>query len=239
MGWTDMSDVIFNRNIAKIHMNAEKFDVKQLKNNIPKYLEFFSKLSSKDCLIYINKKIEEDYDHISKLIKYADEENESILVGILGMYLDEKPNLLNTIIKKLLDLGANINAKNENGDTALNIVTYNNDTELSRFLIENGADVTCVNKKNESPIEFAIFNDNREIFELLLKKNIQLDFLLSSGESVIENLIHNEKLDLLENMDNPNIFDSVQNIPVNLKMIDELINAGKTDMAALLTKKFL
>ena len=155
------------------------------------------------------------------------------------MYLDEKPNLLNTIIKKLLDLGANINAKNENGDTALNIVTYNNDTELSRFLIENGADVTCVNKKNESPIEFAIFNDNREIFELLLKKNIQLDFLLSSGESVIENLIHNEKLDLLENMDNPNIFDSVQNIPVNLKMIDELINAGKTDMAALLTKKFL
>ena len=56
MGWTDMSDVIFNQNIAKIHMNAEKFDVKQLKNNIPKYLEFFLNYLQKIVLFILIKR---------------------------------------------------------------------------------------------------------------------------------------------------------------------------------------
>ncbi len=43
------------------------------------------------------------------------------------------------IVKNLIAHGANINAKNETGRTALFTAIYQNNTEIALYLIENGA----------------------------------------------------------------------------------------------------
>lgn len=51
-------------------------------------------------------------------------------------------------IKLLLDLGADINAVDDNGETAMHGTAYKNVPEVSAFLAANGADISIWNTKN-------------------------------------------------------------------------------------------
>jgi len=52
-------------------------------------------------------------------------------------------------IKLLLELGADINAVDNNGETAMHGAAYKSRTKLLKFLSENGADVDVWNRKNK------------------------------------------------------------------------------------------
>jgi hypothetical protein len=52
------------------------------------------------------------------------------------------------VVKLLLELGADINAVDENGETAMHGAAYQNWPQLVEFLNENGADVDVWNRKN-------------------------------------------------------------------------------------------
>ena len=43
------------------------------------------------------------------------------------------------IVKYLVEHGADVNAKTENGVTVLMSATYNNNSEMVKFLVEHGA----------------------------------------------------------------------------------------------------
>lgn len=55
------------------------------------------------------------------------------------------------IVRLLLKAGANVNAKNSVGDTALHTAARTRNKELIAFLLENGADKNIKNKKGETP----------------------------------------------------------------------------------------
>jgi len=53
-------------------------------------------------------------------------------------------------IRLLLDLGADVNAVDDNGETAMHGAAYQSRAELAKLLAERGADVTIWNRKNKS-----------------------------------------------------------------------------------------
>src|SRR5262249_5162833 len=55
----------------------------------------------------------------------------------------------------LLDLGGNINAANQQGDTALHIAAGLAANRVVQFLVEHGADLQAKNKNGQTPLGVA------------------------------------------------------------------------------------
>ena len=58
-------------------------------------------------------------------------------------------------IKMLLDLGADINAANEFGETALHGATYHSAQKVIQFLVERGANINATNWADQTPLRLA------------------------------------------------------------------------------------
>jgi ankyrin repeat protein len=80
-------------------------------------------------------------------------------------------------IKKALELGADINAKNEMGATALNMVCKLSYEFLVTFLIEKGATVNSPNNDHIYPLHYAVEYDNVAIVKALLKNGADINVL--------------------------------------------------------------
>jgi len=82
-------------------------------------------------------------DHCTPLLAAAG-------VGILGSGDETAGTEEEAIaaVKLLLELGADINAVDENGETAMHGAAYKSWTKLIRFLADNGADASVWNQKN-------------------------------------------------------------------------------------------
>lgn len=52
-------------------------------------------------------------------------------------------------VKLVLDLGANINARDDNGETAMHGAAYKSRTRMVQFLADNGADINVWNRENK------------------------------------------------------------------------------------------
>jgi ankyrin repeat protein len=75
------------------------------------------------------------------------------------------------IVKMLLDAGANIDHKNDQGENALISAVQEGHTDVVKLLLEEGADVTQANAEGETAISLAIMlKQKKEIIELLREK---------------------------------------------------------------------
>ena len=68
------------------------------------------------------------------------------------------------VVKMLLEKGADVNAKNTKGWTALMIASLRGQTEVVKNLLEKGADVNAKDEDGKSALKHAI---NNEIIKLL------------------------------------------------------------------------
>jgi ankyrin repeat protein len=76
-------------------------------------------------------------------------------------------------VKLAIAQGANINAKDDKGGTALHWAVYYNHKEIVKFLLMQGANPFEVDNQGVSPIDVARMNNKKEIlkiFEEYLKK---------------------------------------------------------------------
>jgi len=71
------------------------------------------------------------------------------------------------IVKLLLDHGADIDAQNRTGFTAIHHAVENNQKEIVILLKSEGADARIPNKKGAKPMDTALMNKNKAIAELL------------------------------------------------------------------------
>jgi ankyrin repeat protein len=65
-------------------------------------------------------------------------------------------------ILKLLDARQNVNARNENGETAFSYACANNALEAAKLLHAHGADVNTVDKGSGSPLDWATCHSSPE-----------------------------------------------------------------------------
>ena len=77
----------------------------------------------------------------------------------------------NKAVDLLLDLGANINAVDNEGNNCLHYAANSNNVSLVKKLLVRGADKTLRNNKNQLPIDLARENNSVTITEILSAKN--------------------------------------------------------------------
>lgn len=58
----------------------------------------------------------------------------------------------------LISIGADVNARNKNGDSVLYIAAAKNKKEIGQILLDNNADIFATNTQNESPLKIALMN---------------------------------------------------------------------------------
>ncbi|MDR2481964.1 MAG: ankyrin repeat domain-containing protein [Spirochaetaceae bacterium] len=62
------------------------------------------------------------------------------------------------IARRILDKNANVNARNQEGDTALHIAVRQNEAALGELLISRGADIFLQNTRGESPLYLTFYS---------------------------------------------------------------------------------
>ena len=78
-------------------------------------------------------------------------------------------------VKALLEAGADLEAKDNNGRTALMFAALNGDTETAKALSEAGADLEAKNNNGRTALMFAADQGHTEIVELLKEAGAKLD----------------------------------------------------------------
>jgi ankyrin repeat protein len=88
-------------------------------------------------------------------------------------------------IRALLAAGANVNAAEPDGATALHWAAYEDDVETARLLIRGGADVKAANRYGMTPLSLACTNGNGPMVELLLEAGADPNTTLPGGETAL------------------------------------------------------
>ena len=84
-------------------------------------------------------------------------------------------------IKELLKKGADVNASNKYGDTALMMAVYNGHLEVVKYLAECGVDVNASDKHGRTALMNASENGHLEVVKYLVERGAQLDIQDKNG----------------------------------------------------------
>lgn len=142
------------------------------------------------------------------------------------------------IIKLLLDKGADINQKYENGITLLHdYVNEEEDIPILQMLIDNGADISIQDDFDSTPLDYAISIYNIKIFEFFIKniKDINYQEPLNGNTilmGVIESILFNN---FLKQDEEKNLFKMIK-ILLEAGADIDIITNNKGETALTLTK---
>ena len=97
-----------------------------------------------------------------------------------GAYIEEGVCFFNiNKIKRLIEAGANVNAKNEFGYTPLHRTWWS--VTIVKLLISAGADVNAKDRYDESPLAMAVYWDDVAIAKLLISAGADVNAKLHGG----------------------------------------------------------
>lgn len=162
---------------------------KQIISRIKQYTN--QNISLDSILIYKNKYGENvlftaveknDYEMVEFLLEKNINVNDTTSTGLTALMLAKELE----IIKLLVENGADINAKDNQGWTALTYFLSNNTLEQLEYLFSKGGNINTKTNAGYNLLYYAILNGSLETIEFLIKKNIQ--FNLNSFE--IQNALY-------------------------------------------------
>lgn len=153
---------------AKVEGAAKK---RRRKSLLPK------KAKKKKEAVQIKKEKREAYlEGLSDMAKFFTEECSIDINDLSGYYGPALHSAINDdsyanedFLQTLLDYGADIDATDSDGNTALMAACKNDENKWVKFFIENSADLDCENDYNETALSIARDNGNRYLVGLLRK----------------------------------------------------------------------
>ena len=109
-------------------------------------------------------------------------------------YLD----LSSEVSRLLLDHGADVNAVNHQGETALHLAIKTRQKSLTQFLLARGADVTLKDSNRATPLELASKAGNKDITHILLRHDLQRQVQCGILDDAMRTAAFNDHSSLLE-----------------------------------------
>jgi ankyrin repeat protein len=101
---------------------------------------------------------------------------------------------------KMLSAGADVNASQPDGTTALHWAAYRNDLELVKALLARGAKANVQNSFGSAPLAEAVKVDNLEIVDTLLKAGANVEAANADGETVLMLAARNGSLPIAQTL---------------------------------------
>ena len=89
------------------------------------------------------------------------------------------------LVRTLLDAGADVNAPQVDGTTALHWAAYHDDLDTARLLVEAGADANAANRYGVPALSLAATNGNAAFVQFLLDAGADANAALQGGETVL------------------------------------------------------
>ena len=89
------------------------------------------------------------------------------------------------LVRTLLGAGADVNAAQVDGMTALHWAIYNDDAETAQLLVRSRANVNATNRYGVAPLFLAATNGNARVVTLLLDAGANVNASLPGGETVL------------------------------------------------------
>lgn len=100
-------------------------------------------------------------------------------------------------IRTLLEQGADVNAPQVDGMTALHWAAYRDDLEAAKLLLKAGADVAATNRYGVTPLPLACTNGNAAMVELFLEAGANANTALPGGETVLMTAARTGKVEIV------------------------------------------
>jgi len=89
------------------------------------------------------------------------------------------------MVRTLLKSGADVNATQIDGTTALHWAAYNDDVETAALVVKAGANVNVANRYGVPPLALACTNGNAAVVKLLLEAGADANATMKGGETVL------------------------------------------------------
>ena len=102
------------------------------------------------------------------------------------------------VIRLLLDHGANVNAVNFQGETALHLSVKTSQKPITQLLLAKNADVILKYRNLEAPLTLAIINDDDEMTQILLEHDLQRQVQCGILDEAIRIALFEDQLSLLK-----------------------------------------
>jgi ankyrin repeat protein len=101
-------------------------------------------------------------------------------------------------VQDLLERGADLEAKNEEGWTPLHLASYKDNIETTKLLIDAGADVEAKDNHGMTPLHWATNWNHIEIAKLLLDAGVDVEAKVNEELTLLDYAHNNEMRDLLQ-----------------------------------------
>jgi ankyrin repeat protein len=99
---------------------------------------------------------------------------------------------IESIVKLLLDTGADVEAKDGNGQTPLLWVAQGGNEAVVKLLLDAGADIEAKDSNDQTPLLRAAKNGHEAIVKLLLDKGVDINVENANGQTALLLAVHNE-----------------------------------------------
>ncbi|XP_028166059.1 uncharacterized protein LOC114356884 [Ostrinia furnacalis] len=146
--------------------------------------------------------------------------------GALLLHAIEKHDELS--VKKMLDMGADVNAPNSEGKTPLHEAILRGNTSIVEYMLKQGANVHLKTRCGEPPLLMAVHQDDPAMIELLLKCGANLSSVETNTLSEMISLAARrgsvQKLQLLKMAGaDLNVADEMQQTPLHKAVLSNNI----------------